>query len=378
VLASRMWNEDPYARLDRPVERPLERPPERLSEEQYGWWGFSGGQGSSASQSLWSRDAPTPPRARPCDDFPQPRASWGASLPVERSRQREARKEQDSWPRQGQTSSFDVYGSREQFEASSSLAAEPARPPPREAPAARETKVLRCERCDEAHATEWCPHFKQPRDQHADAWQHYSGDASRSQGGAATLARECIAPRFLAHHQMRVARMPGDGTCLFHSIAYGLTALGYREAGHTVRRRVANFIADRPDFEITGTPLRSWIEWDSQMTVNSYAARLMAGNCWGGAIEMAACSQIFAIDVAVYEEDRNGGYCRISDFITDKKPYGAVMVLYSGRSHYDALRRASPQDLNGASRRGGYGAEYGAYHPGPEAAEEDEWTCSVM
>lgn len=193
--------------------------------------------------------------------------------------------------------------------------------------------------------------------------------------------RECIAPRRLAHQTVRVIRMPGDGSCLFHSIAFSLNALNYQETGHTVRHRVANFIADRPDFEITGTPLRSWIEWDSQMTVSSYASRLLAGNCWGGAIEMAACSQIFAIDVAVYEEDGRGGFVRISDFITDKKPYGAVLLLYSGRSHYEALQLvAAQEDVSSAGYRGGYPPEYGGYYqqPGQEAAEDEEWYCSVM
>lgn len=131
--------------------------------------------------------------------------------------------------------------------------------------------------------------------------------------------------------------MPGDGSCLFHSIAYGLGALGLQEDGHYVRRRIAAFMMERPDFEITGTPLRYWVDWDSRMTVASYTARLLQGSTWGGAIEMAACAQIYSVDVAVYEETY-GGYSRISDFITDAaQPNGTLMVLYSGRSHYDAL-----------------------------------------
>jgi len=361
-----MWNEEPYVRLDRPVERV-----ERLSDHQYGFWDMPASQGASASQSMWSRDPPTPPRARPlpANDFPQPRHSWGQALQAERSRTREARKDHEV--RQRQTTSFDTYAVKDQFKASSSLPAAEVRPP-------WEPGNVRCEKCDEAHETEMCPYFKQPREKHTDAWQNYSG-VTRSPDRPSKQMRECIAPRGLSYHAVRVIRMPGDGSCLFHSIAFGLNALGYhQEAGHTVRQRVANFISDRPDFEITGTPLRSWIEWDSQMTVSSYANRLLSGSCWGGAIEMAACSQIFAIDVAVYEEDRRGGFSRISDFITDKKPYGAVLVLYSGRSHYDALQMSSPQDVSVVSRRGGYGAEHGAYYAGPEAAEDDEWMCSLM
>lgn len=209
--------------------------------------------------------------------------------------------------------------------------------------------------------------------------------------------RNCIAPRGMPHHSVRVMRMPGDGSCVFHSIAFGLKALGYEENGHMVRQKVARFITERPDTEITGTPLRCWIEWDSRMSVSSYAARLAEGNCWGGAIEIAACAQIFAVDFAVYEEEWNGGgYRRISDFITDAvKPYGAVLLLYSGRAHYDAMQylggAAGPAISHGSGHGNnvsGYGSasaglgdfngqhDYrGMQHP---RDDEEEWACPLM
>merc|ERR1712232_983617 len=134
----------------------------------------------------------------------------------------------------------------------------------------------------------------------------------------------------------------GDGACLFHSVAFGLNAIGLQEDGFSVRQRIADFIARHPSTEITGTPLTSWVEWDSSMSVSSYASRLFGGGLWGGAIEMAACSRIYSVDLAVYEEDRyRDCYTRISDFLTDAKPRGYVFLLYSGRSHYDALRYSS-------------------------------------
>jgi len=231
---------------------------------------------------------------------------------------------------------------------------------------------MRCDRCDEAHATERCPHFRGGRDKHADAWQNYSEAALHG----ALAARQCVAPRALPYGSYRVHRMPGDGACLFHSIAFGLNTLGYQaEDGTRVRARVARFIADNPDFEITGTPLRSWVDWDSRMTVQSYASRLSAGGLWGGAIEMAACTQIFSVDVAVYEMDYFGsGVHRISDFIADAKPRGTVLVLYSGRSHYDALQDlGGPRSWPTASRARTF------EHPCGVEDEDTDWmSCSVM
>jgi len=234
--------------------------------------------------------------------------------------------------------------------------------------------VVRCDRCDEAHETSRCPHFKQDREKHTDAWQSYSGSAPGRTG------RRCDAPRSLPRQAYDVRRMPGDGSCLFHSLAFGLQALGFRHDNRSIRNEVSRFIADNPNFEITGTPLRCWVDWDSRMTVESYAARLSAGSFWGGAIEMAACAQIFLVDIVVYEADyRSGGVLRISDFLVDAKgasPRGTVMVLYSGRSHYDALQLRA-----GAigSQQGSAWRSYASSDEGGDGEEEDESSlCSLM
>lgn len=223
----------------------------------------------------------------------------------------------------------------------------PAAPPPAalgsSAPSA--AGRVRCDRCDEAHETSRCPHFKGKRDDHPDAWSSAKGPVKPT--------RECCAPRALYAEEARVLRMPGDGSCLFHSLAYGLREFGHQEDGDRIRQRIARFMEQRPDFEITNTPLSSWVDWDSRTTVSSYASRLATGNAWGGAIEMAAFAQIFGLDVAVYEHDTHRDrYRRISDFLTDKRPPGAVMVLYLGRSHYDALVRCDAREERGRHHRG--------------------------
>merc|ERR1712224_201861 len=118
---------------------------------------------------------------------------------------------------------------------------------------------------------------------------------------------------------------------------------GIHEDGFALRSRIARFIRSNPDMEISGTPLKLWIEWDSRMDVTNYASQLAAGRLWGGAIEMAACAHIYSVDVAVYEDSFFSGlrgYNRISDFATEESPIGAVLLLYSGRSHYDAIHYA--------------------------------------
>lgn len=228
---------------------------------------------------------------------------------------------------------------------------------------------VRCSKCDQAHRSEQCPHFRSAREEHEDSWQHYTGSAKAA---AAQKSRECAAPRRVSRQSHRVVRMPGDGACLFHSLAFGLHRLGYRqEDGLRIRSRVARFMYDNPEFKITGTPLRSWIAWDSHVSVDSYVERLASGRVWGGAIEMAAVAEIFQVDVVVYEKDYFGGVQRISDFLTDKQPRGVVTVMYSGRNHYDALEQDGPS-VGVQTPRAGYDA------PEPEEGEDSSCAWGVM
>ena len=86
----------------------------------------------------------------------------------------------------------------------------------------------------------------------------------------------------------RVVRQPGDGSCLFHSMAYGL---GGTESASNLRRAIGSFIAGNPDLEICETPMKDWVKWDSNASVSVYARRISRAG-WGGGIEMAACSRM--------------------------------------------------------------------------------------
>ena len=126
-------------------------------------------------------------------------------------------------------------------------------------------------------------------------------------------------------------RQPGDGSCLFHSLAYGLGP-GTSAAG--LRRDIASWIGKNPNLEVADTPMSDWVRWDSRRSVSQYSRKMAVGG-WGGAIEMAACARLKRVNVHVYESSRRG-FKRISCFDAP----GArrtLHVLYGGRMHYDAL-----------------------------------------
>lgn len=139
----------------------------------------------------------------------------------------------------------------------------------------------------------------------------------------------------------RVVRQPGDGSCLFHSLAHGLhgtcTAQG-------LRREIATFLQQNPSLKIAGDTLDDWVRWDSNSSISEYARRISVSG-WGGGIEMAACSLLKQVNVHVYESERStsayrggGGndFKRISCFDCPNVTR-VIHVLYQGGVHYDAL-----------------------------------------
>ena len=66
-----------------------------------------------------------------------------------------------------------------------------------------------CDRCDGRHRTEDCTIFKKARDNHPDATRRKPPEMGKP-GGNFVL------------QNARVVRQPGDGSCLFHSMTYGM------------------------------------------------------------------------------------------------------------------------------------------------------------
>jgi hypothetical protein len=184
------------------------------------------------------------------------------------------------------------------------------------------TPVLCCDKCDGKHETDQCPYFKKSRDTHPDAQKNFY----KKLGGTSVLPGSTL-------RMARTVRQPGDGSCLFHSMSYGLRNCN----AQTLRAEICSFISRNPNFLICETPLSDWVKWDSGLTTVEYARR-MSGGQWGGGIEMAVCSMLKACNVHVYE--RSGlGYKRISafDYHTSPEDKTIVRVVYQGGVHYDAL-----------------------------------------
>lgn len=191
-----------------------------------------------------------------------------------------------------------------------------------------------CDRCDGRHLTADCPHFAKDRDDHPDAKRGSNpprGAMGSVDGGNAYL------------QEARVVPQPGDGSCLFHSLAYLLDS-NHIDASQ-LRSLLMDWLVEHEDTKIADTPVRDWVKWDSGCSVSSYAKRMRHVG-WGGGIEMAAFSHKFSIAVHVYEQLRKDGasaslssrfqFKRISRF-EPKQHARIITLLYRGGVHYDAL-----------------------------------------
>mmetsp|Transcript_161030 Transcript_161030/g.294109 ORF Transcript_161030/g.294109 Transcript_161030/m.294109 type:complete len:592 (-) Transcript_161030:8-1783(-) len=178
-----------------------------------------------------------------------------------------------------------------------------------------------CSKCDGPHEDSACPHFPLPREKHKDAW------VIPSKSGLTTCEDDLLIVRFA-----RVIPQPGiDGSCLFHSLAYGL---GSRLSGWVLRQEICTFIANNPHVRIADNTLGEWVMYEADMSVDAYAEHILDG-AWGGGIEMAVFSEIKQVNVHVYEWTP-GGFQRISAF-NHPSAQNTVTVLYQGRGHYDAI-----------------------------------------
>jgi len=228
-----------------------------------------------------------------------------------------------------------------------------------------------CDKCDGPHDETVCPHFKgRSRDTHTDALDMYEKKAKKRHN------REAVAGQrkdddaanesddddddddenlVLTSSEAKVVAQPGDGSCLFHSLSHGLRRIpgcGATKGGTVnasqLRSELEDYIASHSSEAISGTPIETWVMWDSQASVAAYTARMRTGNDWGGAIEIAVCARVCDVEVNVFERDkRKGNFIRISRFLSKSSSgskrsanFATVRVaniLYGGRCHYDAI-----------------------------------------
>ena len=103
-------------------------------------------------------------------------------------------------------------------------------------------------------------------------------------------------------------RQPGDGSCLFHSLAYGLSGRSSNtKVSRKLRLDIANFIREHPEHKIAGVTIADWVHLDSELSVDAYSKTMTKESSWGGALEIAVCGILKGVNIHVYEAMDDGG-----------------------------------------------------------------------
>eukprot|EP00931_Biecheleriopsis_adriatica_P018575 TRINITY_DN12975_c0_g1_i1.p1 TRINITY_DN12975_c0_g1~~TRINITY_DN12975_c0_g1_i1.p1 ORF type:complete len:530 (+),score=152.76 TRINITY_DN12975_c0_g1_i1:100-1689(+) len=179
-----------------------------------------------------------------------------------------------------------------------------------------------CDKCDGPHHEDDCPFFKgRKRFNHKDALDRYGkkGQKNESSGSEEVVVLKTA----------KIIPQPGDGSCLFHSLSYGLKSTDASK----LRAEIADHIAANPKAEVAGNPIKDWVLWDTGMDVSAYAKTMRTGSRWGGAVELAVCAKLKQVAIHIFEKGPKG-FKRISVFGEGKQ---VVRLHYGGRVHYDAL-----------------------------------------
>ncbi|KAK1578222.1 hypothetical protein Q3G72_028579 [Acer saccharum] len=134
-----------------------------------------------------------------------------------------------------------------------------------------------------------------------------------------------------------VIGIPGDGRCLFRSVAHGAclragqpppTGNHQRELADDLRARVADEFIKR----------RAETEWFVEGDFDTYVSQIRKPNVWGGEPELFMASHVLRMPITVYMHDKDsGGLISIAEYGQEYGTENPIRVLYHGFGHYDAL-----------------------------------------
>ncbi|KAL3533868.1 hypothetical protein ACH5RR_007389 [Cinchona calisaya] len=135
-----------------------------------------------------------------------------------------------------------------------------------------------------------------------------------------------------------VTGIPGDGRCLFRSVAHGACLRAgkptpdeklQREMADELRARVADEFVKR----------REETEWFIEGDFDTYVSQMRKPHVWGGEPELLMASHVLQMPITVYMHDQDsGGLISIAEYGQEYGKDDPIKVLYHGYGHYEALQ----------------------------------------
>ncbi|PIA48528.1 hypothetical protein AQUCO_01400843v1 [Aquilegia coerulea] len=140
------------------------------------------------------------------------------------------------------------------------------------------------------------------------------------------------------HTNYSITGIPGDGRCLFRSVAHGACLRAgkpcpseslQRELADELRARVADEFIKR----------REETEWFVEGDFDTYVSHIRKPHVWGGEPELFMASHVLQMPITVYMYDEDArGLISIAEYGQEYGKENPIRVLYHGFGHYDALQ----------------------------------------
>lgn len=140
------------------------------------------------------------------------------------------------------------------------------------------------------------------------------------------------------YHDYSITGIPGDGRCLFRSVAHGACLRAgkpvpnescQRELADDLRARVADEFVKR----------RKETEWFVEGNFDTYVSNIRKPHVWGGEPELFIASHVLRMPITVYMYDKDcGGLISIAEYGEEYGKDNPIRILYYGFGHYDALQ----------------------------------------
>lgn len=134
-----------------------------------------------------------------------------------------------------------------------------------------------------------------------------------------------------------VIGIPGDGRCLFRSIAHGACLRSGKSApNESFQRELADDLRAMVADEFVKR--REETEWFIEGDFDTYVSQIRKPHVWGGEPELLMASHILRMPITVYMYDEDcGGLVSIAEYGQEYGKDNPIKLLYHGFGHYDAL-----------------------------------------
>ncbi|KAK1631821.1 hypothetical protein QYE76_006136 [Lolium multiflorum] len=140
------------------------------------------------------------------------------------------------------------------------------------------------------------------------------------------------------HTEYAVTGIPGDGRCLFRSVAHGeCIRSGKPIPDEDLQRKLADDLRALVADEFIKR--RAETEWFIEGHFDTYVSQIRKPHVWGGEPELLMASHVLQMPITVYmREEAAGGLIAIAEYGQEYGKEDPIQVLYHGCGHYDALQ----------------------------------------